>query len=175
VNRIVVTTTDALARGAILELSLDRLDAGTSTRVPLTLADMPGMDHDTDHAGMVHASSDGTATWSADALVLPAASQWDTTVRVLGSATEAEISRQRFAFTMSESGIDEGRARTLVDPAVGVALLLGLGGALGIGLGIGGMRLPRCEAVASRVALLGGGATAVVLGGAIGVERVLGL
>jgi hypothetical protein len=34
------------------------------------------------------------------------------------------------------------------------------------------MTLPRCEAAASRLALLGGGATAVVLGTLIGASRI---
>ena len=44
-NRIVVTTTDALATSSTLELGLDDLDSGSTTRVPLVLESMPGMSH----------------------------------------------------------------------------------------------------------------------------------
>jgi len=45
---------------------------------------------------------------------------------------------------------------------------------LGVGLGLGGVPLPRCEPAASRLALLGGGAIGVVLGGIIGAWRLVG-
>jgi len=167
VNRIVVNTTDAMAAADAFELGLDRLDDGSTTRVPLTHPGMQGMDH----AGMSMESDDGTIDWFADAVVLPADSQWDTSVRILGS-DDAELSRQRFAFTLSDDGIDEGRMTTLLNPAVAIAVLLVLGGALGLGLGLGGMALPRCEAWASRLALVGGGVVAVVLGLVIGVGRL---
>jgi hypothetical protein len=122
---------------------------------------------------MSHETDDGTIDWIADALVLPPGSGWDTSVRVLG-ADGTELSRQRFAFALDDDGIDEGQVRTFLDPALGIAVLLLAGGALGLGLGLGGARLPRCEAVASRVALLGGGSVAVVLGGLIGVGRLVG-
>jgi hypothetical protein len=170
-NRVVVTTSEAMG-GVNLELSLDRLDDGSTTRVPLTHEAMVGM-QGMDHAGMDMGSADGTIDWIADSLVLPAASEWDTSVRIL-STDGAEISRQRFAFTVTDAGIDKGRVTTLLDPAVAVAALLLLGGALGVGLGLGGMALPRCEAAASRLALLGGGGTAVVMGALIGGSRLLG-
>ena len=170
-NRVAVTTSEAMA-GVNLELALDRLDDGSTTRVPLTHEGMIGMEG-MDHAGMDMGSSDGTIDWIADSLVLPAGSEWDTSVRIL-STDGAEISRQRFAFTVTDTGIDEGRVTTLLEPPVGIALLLVLGGALGLGLGLGGMALPRCEAAASRLALLGAGATAVVLGALIGASRLFG-
>lgn len=173
VNRIVVSTTDALAMSSILELSLDRLDTGATTRVPLVLGEMAGMDHGDGASGMGHATADGTARWTADALVLPADSRWDTSVRILDAAAATEYSRQRFGFTMSDVGIDAGRVRPLLDPVTGVALVLAFGGAVGLGLGAGGMRLPRCERTASRVALIAGGGVAVVLGGLIGWSRYL--
>ena len=73
VNRVVVTTTDALASAAGMELGLDRLDTGTSTRVPLVLEGTHGMDRmeGMDHAGMVTADADGSVDWIADALILP--------------------------------------------------------------------------------------------------------
>ena len=173
INRIVVTTVDAMAGVGALELSLDDLDTGTSTRVPLVLEGMTGMDHTDGGIGMTHQTDDGTVDWTADALVLPEESHWDTAVRVLG-ADDEELSRQRFAFALDGDGISEGEDRTLLDPALGIAAALLLGGALGLGLGLGGARLPRCEAVASRVALMGGGVVAVVLGVLIGIGRLTG-
>ncbi|MEO6294405.1 MAG: copper resistance protein CopC [Candidatus Limnocylindria bacterium] len=167
VNRIIVTTTDAMAAAPSFELSLDRLDAGSTTRVPLTHPGMEGMDH----SGMSMESDDGFIDWYADAVVLPAGSQWDTSVRILGS-DDAELARQRFAFTLADDGIADGRMTTFLNPAVAIAVLLVLGGALGLGLGLGGMALPRCEAWASRLALVGGGVTALVLGLLIGVGRL---
>ena len=70
--------------------------------------------------------------------------------------------------------IDEGRSDSLVNPATVVAGLFILGGALGLGLGLGGASLPRCEAAASRLALLTGGGIAVVLGVAIGASQLVG-
>ena len=173
VNRIVVTTTDALAGLSVLELGLDDLGTGTTTRVPLVLESMPGMSHGGTGTGMQHATDDGTVDWTADAIVLPAGSQWDTSVRILSVSGDTEISRQRFAFTLSDDGIDTGGVVNLVNPATGVAALLALGGALALGLGFGGFSLPRCEAAASRVALLGGGTIALVLGSAIGATQLL--
>ena len=170
-NRVVVTTSEAMA-GVNLELSLDRLDDGSTTRVPLTHEGMVGLEG-MGHAGMEMGSTDGTIDWIAGSLVLPAGSEWDTSVRIL-LTDGTEVSRQRFAFTVTDTGIDEGRVTTLLNPAVGVAVLLLLGGALGVGLGLGGMALPRCEAAASRLALLGGGAMAIILGALIGASRVFG-
>jgi hypothetical protein len=123
--------------------------------------------------GVSHDTDDGTIDWTADALVMAAGSQWDTSVLVLAE-DGTELSRQRFAFTLDDDGIDEGEARSFLDPTLGIAAMLVVGGALGLGLGLGGMRLPRCEAVASRVALLGAGAVAIVLGGVIGIGRLVG-
>ena len=124
--------------------------------------------------GQMGASDDGTVDWIADAVILPATSQWDTSVRILTESGDTEISRQRFAFTMSADAIDEGRVVSLLNPATVVAAALLLAGALGLGLGLGGMSLPRCERLASRVALVGGGLAAVLLGGMIGASRLLG-
>ena len=122
--------------------------------------------------GASHETDDGTIDWIADALVLPAGSAWDTSVRILG-VDGAELSRQRFAFTLDEDGIEEGQVRSLLDPSLGVAALLLLGGAVGLGLGLGGARLPRCEALASRIALIGGGVVAAGLGALIGTSKLI--
>jgi copper transport protein len=173
VNRLVVGTSAAMAAISDMELSLDRLDTGTTTRVPLVLEGMEGMDHsvDMDHSGLP-TSPDGTVDWIADAVVLPAGSQWDTTVRVL-SSDGVELLRQRFAFTLSESGIDEGREPGLLFAVLALAGLLAAGGALAIGLGLGGLTLPLTERLASRVALLTGGTVAVLLGVLIGIGRLV--
>jgi hypothetical protein len=123
---------------------------------------------------MEHVTEDGTIDWTADAIVLPAGSQWDTSVRILSAAGGTEISRQRFAFSVSDDGIDDGRLTSIANPASVVAGLLILGGALGLGLGLGGATLPRCEAAASRIALLAGGGIAVMLGVAIGASQLVG-
>jgi hypothetical protein len=166
----VVTTTDALAAASALELVLDRVDEGTTTRAPLTLHDESHVAVGGGHAGMTGEA--GTVEWVADALVLPPASRWDSSVRVL-SSTGNELTRQRFGFTMSEAGVEEGRVASLLTPGLGVGVLLVLGGALGLGLGLGGMSLPRCDALASRVALVGGGTVGVALGALIGLGRLL--
>jgi copper transport protein len=173
-NRVVVTTTDALAASSTLELGLDRLDDGSTTRVPLVLEGMAGMDHGAGTAGILHTTEDGTVDWVADTIVLPPGSRWDTSVRILSATGETEISRQRFAFTLAQDGIDEGRLSSVIDPATLVAAVLVLAGGLGLGLGLGGASLPRCEAAASRIALLAGGGIAVALGGLIGVSRLIG-
>jgi hypothetical protein len=172
INRVVVTTIDAMAGVSALDLALDNLDEGTSTRVPLELEGMTGMDHAGGGMGMSHDTEDGTIDWTADALVLPAGSQWDTSVLVLAE-DGTELSRQRFAFALDDDGLDQGQVTSLLEPTLGIAAMLVVGGALGLGLGVGGMRLPRCEAVASRQALLVGGSVAALLGVLIGVGRLL--
>ena len=174
VNRVVVTTTDALASAAGMELGLDRLDTGTSTRVPLVLEGTHGMGgmEGMDHAGMVTADGDGSVDWTADALILPAGSDWSTSVRILAS-DGSELSRQRFDFVLGPDGISEGVVQDLLNPATLIAIALALGGALGIGLGLGGFIIPRCEALASRVALVGGGVTAMILGLLMGINELI--
>ena len=174
VNRITLRTTDALA-ALDLELTLDRIDDGSSTRIPLTLRGLEGMGEmeGMDHPGMAVRNDDATVDWYADAVVLPPGSRWDTSVHVLSSAG-VELSRQRFAFTLDDEGIDEGRLASLLNPGSVVALLLALSGALGLGLGLGGQTLPRCEPQASRLALLGGGAVALTLGVVLGLATVVG-
>ena len=126
-------------RRSISKLTLDRIDDGSSTRIPLTLRGLEGMGEmeGMDHLGMAVRNDNGTVDWYADAIVLPAGSRWDTTVHVL-SAAGVEFSRQRFAFTLDDEGIDEGRLASLLNPGSAVALVLVLSGALGIGLGLAG-------------------------------------
>ena len=114
VNRITVTTNDALTGSGGLDLALDRLDTGESTRIPLTLAGLEGMGdmEDMDHAGMVERNDDGTVDWYADAVVLPPGSSWDASVLVVARGTGDELTRQRFSFTLDADGIDSGQVVT---------------------------------------------------------------
>jgi copper transport protein len=176
VNRAVVETTDALAMSNVaLELVLDRVDAGTTTRVELHhpgMEGMEGMDH-----GAMGAPGDaqpGVVAWTADALVLPADSAWDANVLVLSSAG-TELARQRFAFAMGTDGIAAGAETSLVNPQSVIAVVLLIAGAVGIGLAIGGGSLPRCDARASQIALRLGGATSLVLGLLVGADAILRL
>ncbi|MCA1588402.1 MAG: copper resistance protein CopC/CopD [Chloroflexi bacterium] len=176
VNRVVVLTSEALASGSpSFELVLDRVDAATTSRVPLVAPGMAGMDHGPggEMPGMYFVNDEGLAEWVADAVVLPAGSSWNASV-VISSPQGTELTRQRFAFALDDAAIAEGRSATLLDPALGIAIVLFLGGAVGLGLGLGGMPLPRCEPLASRIALVGGGGVAAVLGAAIGASRLLG-
>ena len=175
VNRVIVRTSEAMISIDQMELALQDLDAGTSTSVPLVLEGMQGM-ADMPMADMgshVTPNPDGTIDWIADAIVLPADSSWDATVRILNEEG-TELSRQRFAFALDDDGISEGAVQPLVTWGTVIALALGIGGALGIGLGIGGFLLPRCERLASQVALVGGGVVGIVLGLAIGLRQLVG-
>ena len=176
VNRVVVTTTDAMAMiSGGLELVLDRVDAGTTTRVPLTLAPDAMAGHEgMDDRGAEPRRSDSPVDWTADAVVLPPDSRWDMSVVAVGTEG-AELARQRFSFSLSDTGVAEGMISSIATPATAVAAMLLVGGALGIGLGLGGGRLPRTDPAASRMALRVGGVTAVVLGAAIGLDRLLSL
>lgn len=172
VNRAVVSTSEGLAAMS-LSLSLDRLDATGSARVPLALpSDRATGDHE--HDAPAEARS-GRATWVAEALVLPPESQWDTAVRIQADADGPELSRQRFAFTMGDDGIVEGAAIVGLDPGLGLGIVLLVLGALGIGAGLGGARLPRTDPSASAPALVAAGLAAVAIGTGIGVERLLGV
>jgi copper transport protein len=174
VNQVAVSVDGAMA-SANLELVLDRLDTGGQTRIPLRhsggggahMPDMPGMDH-----GPAAADPDAPARFVADAVVLPPGSRWDASVLLLSALDGTEVSRQRFSFELDESAVVRGAATSLVDIGLLTAGLLAAGGALSIGLGVGGTRLPRCDVVASRIALGAGGAVAAVLGVVIGVGRI---
>jgi hypothetical protein len=52
------------------------------------------------------------------------------------------------------------------------ALLVVVGGAAGLGLGIGGMRLPRCDPQTSRLALIASGIVGLCLGLLLGIDRI---
>ncbi|HEX5040785.1 MAG TPA: copper resistance protein CopC [Candidatus Limnocylindria bacterium] len=174
VNRVVVTANDALV-ALDLRLTLDQLDAGTSSTFPLVPRGLEGMEgmEGMEHGSMVTPNDDGTIDWTADAVVLPAGSSWNGTVETT-SADGSELGRQRYTFALDDEGISEGEVTTLVNPATVIALILLAGGALGLGLGIGGFALPRCETDASRLALLGGGTTAMVLGALMAIQVIVG-
>ena len=175
VNRIVVRTPEAMVAVDRMELGLEDLDQGTSTSVPLVLEgmaggeSMPGMEHTTH----VTPNPDGTIDWTAGAIVLPADSHWDASVRILTN-DGTELQRQRFAFALDDAGISEGQVEPLLTWGLVIGLALFVGGAIGLGLGLGGFILPRCENLASRVALIGGGTVAVGLGLLIGLRQFVG-
>jgi putative copper export protein/methionine-rich copper-binding protein CopC len=175
VNRIVVRTPEAMVAVDRMELGLEDLDTGNSTSVPLVLEGMaggetvPGMEHTTH----VTPNPDGTIDWTAGAIALPADSHWDASVRIL-TDEGAELQRQRFSFALDDAGISEGQVDPLLTWGVVIALALAVGGAIGLGLGLGGFILPRCENLASRMALIGGGTVAVGLALLIGLRQLAG-
>ena len=175
-NRVTVTTTDAMSMiSGGLDLVLDRVDTGSSTRIPLRLKADAAMGHEgMEERGANPRGSDSLVDWVADAVVLPSGSSWDSSVRAV-SVAGTELARQRFTFTIDEAGVDEGRVRSLVDIGTIAGAVLLVGGALAIGVALGGGRLPRCEPAASRIALGAGGAVALVLALGIGLERLVGL
>ena len=175
VNRIVVNTSGAMIAVDRMELALERLDDGSTTRVPLILEGMQGVEvlPGMEHAAHVTPNPDGTIDWIADAIVLPAGSHWDASVRIL-TDDGTELQRQRFAFALDETGISEGQVEPLLTWGAVIALVLGVGGAVGLGLGLGGFTLPRTERLASRVALMAGGTVAVGLGLLIGLRQLVG-
>jgi copper transport protein len=175
VNRVVVRTLQAMVAIDRMELGLEDLDKGTSTSVPLVLEgmaggeSMPGMEHTTH----VTPNPDGTIDWTAGAIVLPADSHWDASVRILTN-DGTELQRQRFSFAVDDAGISAGKVDPLLTWGLVIGLALFVGGAVGLGLGLGGFILPRCENLASRVALIGGGTVAVALGLLIGLRQFVG-
>lgn len=163
-------------RGTIGDLPLDLLvtqvETGDETRISLAGA-APGTEPIDHTAHVARPPTGGVERYVADALVLPADTRWDASV-VIGDGAGGELIRQRFTFVMGDERLREGAAGTLADGALIAGLLLLCGGMLGVGLGLGGLALPRCEATASRLALLGGGSLAAVAGLAIGVGRLVG-
>jgi copper transport protein len=176
VNGVEVTGVGAV--GSLpAELTLDRLDAAGSTRIELIPVDGTGdavpMPSVMDHGATLTTPATGEPAWTGSAIVLPAGSEWNANVSLLSSDGELELARQRFAFTMGADVLAAGRERPLVDPVAIVSLALLVGGALGVGLGVGGWRLPRCDAAASRLVLLVGGTIGGLLGLAIGASSLL--
>ena len=157
-----------------LFLILDRLDTGGQTSVQLAgqVAGSGTVDH-TQHSAP-GTGPNGTDRYIADALVLPSGSRWDASV-VIGDGTGGELIRQRFTFAMGEDGIVAGVASSLADGGLAAGILLLFGGMVALGLGLGRLTLPRTEAVASRIALLGGGTLAALTGIALTVGRLVGI
>ena len=175
-NRVTVTTTDAMSMiSGGLDLVLDRVDTGASTRIPLRLEADATMSHEgMGERGANPRGSDSLVDWVADAVVLPAGGSWDSNVRAV-SVAGTELARQRFTFSVDEAGVDDGRVTSLIDVGTVAGAVLLVGGALAIGLALGGGRLPRCEPAASRIALGAGGVVALVLALGIGLERIAAL
>ncbi|MEO8246116.1 MAG: copper resistance protein CopC [Chloroflexota bacterium] len=156
-----------------LDLVLSNTETGNESRISLAGA-RPGtvpVDH-TAHTAPATPSS-GLTRYVAGALAMQPETHWDASV-VIGTGSGGDLYRQRFTFAIGENGLVDGAAGSLADGALVAGLLLLVGGLLALGLGLGGMVLPRAEAAASRVALLGGGAAAAVTGLAIGVGRLVG-
>jgi copper transport protein len=156
-----------------LDLVLSNTETGNETRISLAGA-QPGtvpIDHTAHTAPTTPVS--GVTRYVAGALAMQPDTHWDASV-VIGAPSGGDLYRQRFTFAFGESGLAEGAAGSLADGALIAGLLLLGGGLLALGLGLGGWVLPRAEAAASRVALLGGGAVAAVTGLAIGVGWLVG-
>lgn len=178
VNAVAVSTEGELGRLA-LELVLERLDDSGRTTIPLRHTDAAGSTHDTSGAIGGHPAPGPDPTepdrYIASAVVLPPASAWDASVRLLAEPGGDELSRQRYAFSIGEAGVEDGELRSPLDVGIGLAAVLVVGGALAIGLGYGGWRLPRCESASSRIALGAGGAVGLGLGVLIGLSRLGGV
>jgi hypothetical protein len=97
---------------------------------------------------------------------LPAGSRWDATF-VATAPAGTEVVRQRFVLALDASGLSEGRATPPLDPALVVAGLLLALGVLALGYALAGGVLPHTLADASRPALLGASAVAIILGLAV--------
>ena len=113
VNQVAVTSEGAMGT-ANFALLLDRLDEGGQTRVTLrhvsgggSMPGMPGMEHG--------ASSEGPARFVADAVVLPASSDWDANVLLLSGPDGSELLRQRFSFELDDATVVRGQIASLVD------------------------------------------------------------
>ena len=159
-NRLLVEL-GAMPHGSLAELELQRLDQDIgSVRLPLRHSDASGGHHDAGQA------SESPAELVADGVALAANSSWDATV-VLLDDPGTERARQRFSFALDEQRIATGAATFPLDPILLVGAGLAGGGVLGVSYWIGGGVLPRTERRASRVALLGGGLIAAILGLAI--------
>ena len=172
VNQLAVTISGDIG-DLPLDLVLSNSETGNESRISLAGV-QPGtapVDH-TAHTAPATPSS-GVTRYVAGALAMQPETHWDASV-VIGNGAGGDLYRQRFTFALGEDGLADGAAGSLADGALLAGLLLLVGGLLALGLGLGGMVLPRAEAAASRVALLGGGAVATVTGLAIGVGRLVG-
>jgi methionine-rich copper-binding protein CopC/putative copper export protein len=140
-----VVTLDAAAAHDTVELQLQRLDQPGGSR--LTLTPVAGRD----------------GQFAAGGGLLPAGSRWDASVTLRDHAG-AEQSRTRFSFALDATGVSEGRATPVVDPALVVAVILLVAAALGLAFGLGGGVLPRVEPAASRAAVVAGSVVGALLG-----------
>ena len=88
------------------------------------------------------------------------------------TAPSSSVSASASRSTMPAS--PRARSSPLLTWGLVIGLALFVGGAVGLGLGLGGFILPRCENLASRVALIGGGTVAIGLGLLIGLRQFVG-
>lgn len=151
-NRFGAALATGVGHHSHVELTLQRLDQDTGvSRIALHPES-----ETTDGAG-------GVTGWAADGGLLPAGSSWDATVVVHGD-DGTEVSRQRFAFALDAAQVSEGRSEPPIDPGVLVTMgLIGLG-VLGAAYALDGGSPPLTDPRIGRLALLGGGAVAVVAG-----------
>jgi copper transport protein len=151
-NQFVVTGA-TVPSGDQLTLILQRLDQDVgSSRIPL------------------QAGADGA--YVANGVSLIDGSRWDATV-ALEAADSSELARARFVFGMGADGLTEGEQTPIIDPAILLGALLLLAAMLGIVFTVAGGSLPRTDPRASRLAVFGASATAVVLGSALLIGGVV--
>ena len=150
-NRYLASVSPAAPAGSTVVLVLQRLDTDVGTsRLPLRPA--------------TAAESNGaTSEFLTDGGQLAADSSWDATV-IVSTAAGQEIGRTRFTFALDQTGISAGRQLPPLDPVLLVAVLLLLGGLLGLAYGVAGGRLPRCDVRTSRIAVISGSMVGTVLG-----------
>ena len=148
-NALVTTVTPAAPAGSTAEVRLDRLDTTAGeTRVPMVATGGNG----------------GSSTFRADVGTLPDGSRWEATT-VVADAGGTEVGRGTVRFGLTVDGLSEGVATPPLDPIALFGILVAAAGVLGLGYAIGGGVLPRTEPVTSRLALIGGSLTGIVLGG----------
>jgi hypothetical protein len=80
------------------------------------------------------------------------------------------MGRVAYQFSVDASGIADGRAALPIDPALALAVALGVAAVLGLSFALAGGSLPGVERVAGRRALFGGG----LVGAAHAIALVVG-
>ena len=136
-NRYLANVSPLAPSGATVVLVLQRLDTDVGTsRLPLRPA--------------TAAESNGaTSEFLTDGGQLAADSSWDATV-IVSTAAGQEIGRTRFTFALDQTDISAGRQLPPLDPVLLVAVLLLLGGLLGLAFGaaVGDSRAAICAQAA---------------------------
>jgi copper transport protein len=151
-NRFVVTEVAAPPHGTV-ELIVQRLDVDTGVS----------------RVGLRPVSTAGSTAYVAEGGRLPASSSWDVTVAV-SDHEGREVTRQRFTFALDAVRISSGRATPPIDPQVALALMLIVVAIVSATYALAGGTLARCDARASRQALLVGS----ICAGSVGIVIVTG-